>query len=110
LLEPTRHDTAISHSLVMRVVASEPAVELIGERGGRVYVWLKTGRCCGAVTTLVTASEPPAEKTFRQVDGPAGFALFLDARLGRVPDELHLDVRRWPRRVEAYWNGCAWVT
>ena len=38
-----------------------------------------------------------------------GFDLYLDARLSQFPDELHFDLRRFPRRVEAYWNGCAWV-
>jgi hypothetical protein len=26
-----------------------------------------------------------------------------------MPDELHLEVRRYPRRVEPYWNGGASV-
>lgn len=93
----------------MRVVASEQASELIEAQGGRLYVWLKRGRCCGNVTTLSTANEPPAEKAFRQVESDAAFALYLPAALSRLPDELHLDVSRRRRRVEAYWNGCVWV-
>jgi hypothetical protein len=30
-------------------------------------------------------------------------------RLRVLPDELHLEARRFPRRIEAYWNGCAWI-
>jgi hypothetical protein len=93
----------------MRVVASEAASELIQAQGGRLYVWLKRAHCCGSVTTLATASEPPAQKTFRQVDSCETFALYLPLGLARLPDELHLDVSRRHRHVEAYWDGCAWV-
>ncbi len=93
----------------MRVVASEPATQLIHEQGGRLYVWLKRGRCCGNVTTLATATTPPAGKAFRRIDITSQFELYLPAALTRLPDELHLDVGRLRRRVDAYWNGCAWV-
>jgi hypothetical protein len=93
----------------VRVVASAPAAELIQEQGGRLYVWPKRGRCCAAVTTLAAATEPPAGKGFRRVESGEDFELYLPSALRRVPDELHLDLRRFPRRVEADWNGCAWV-
>jgi len=93
----------------MRVVVSDSAGELIQAQGDRLYVWLKRGQCCGSVTTLVTAAEPPAEKAFRQVDSGSTFELYLPAGLPRLPDELHLDVGRRRRRVEAYWDGCVWV-
>jgi hypothetical protein len=36
--------------------------------------------------------------------------LYLPATLGRLPDELHLELRgRRRKRVEAYWDGCAFV-
>lgn len=92
----------------MQVVASRPATELIQEAGGRLYVWLKRGRCCGNPTTLATATAPPPGKEFRLVDR-ADFEVYLPSSLMRVPDELHVELRRFPRRVEAYWNGCAWV-
>lgn len=93
----------------MRLVVSEQAAELIKERGGRLYVRTKRARCCGAVTTLVSSSEPPAGVEFSRVPGAGDLEVFLPAHLGRLPEELHVDVRRFPRRVEAYWNGCAWV-
>ena len=92
----------------MNGIASDPAADLIRQRGGRLYVWLKRGRCCGNVTTLASATAPPPGKEFRLVDG-ADFELYLPSSLTRVPDELHIELRRLPRRVEAYWNGCAWV-
>jgi hypothetical protein len=38
-----------------------------------------------------------------------GFELFVPVTLRRLPDELHVEARRFPRRIEAYWNGCAWI-
>jgi hypothetical protein len=93
----------------VRVVASGAAVELVREQGGCLYVWLKRGRCCGAVTTLSAATKPPGGNEFRRVDNGEDFELYLPSALTRVPDELHVRVRRLPRRVAAYWNGCAWV-
>jgi hypothetical protein len=64
----------------VRVVASEPAVELIQEQGGHLYVWLKRARCCGGVTTLASATHPPAGKQFRPVAGRSSFELYRHAR------------------------------
>lgn len=94
----------------MRVLVSEPAFDLIDERGGRLYVWLKKGRCCGGVTRLVSASVPPEGKDFRRFAAADRFELYLPSRLDRLPDELYVEVRRFPRRLESYWNGCAWIT
>ena len=92
----------------MRVVASDSALESIDANGGRLYVWLRSQRCCGGITMLATASTPPPGRRFRRVEG-AEFELYLPYSLARDPEELHLELRRFPRRVEAYWNGCAWV-
>lgn len=91
----------------MRLVVSEPASKLIKAQGGRLYVRLKKARCCGAVTTLVTSSTPPEGVEFCSVSSGDEIEVYLPAHLGREPDELHIEVRR--HRVEAYWNGCAWV-
>ncbi len=93
----------------MRIVISNQAADLIEERGGRVYVWPRTRRCCGGATTLLTSNERPPGREFVPVETGEEFELHLDALLPRLPDELHLDLGRFPRRVEAYWNGCAWV-
>jgi hypothetical protein len=94
----------------MRLVVSQAAADLVEERGGRLYVWVTKTRCCGGgMRTLATSSERPTDREFRLVPGDQRFELFLAARLGQLPDELHLDLRRFPRRVEAYWNGCAWM-
>ena len=94
----------------MHLVASDSALDLIRERGGRLYVWKKRKQCCGGATTrLGTATEAPADVDFRRVDGVGGFELYLPTSLATLPDELHVESHRFPRRVEAYWNGCAWV-
>jgi hypothetical protein len=93
----------------MDVVASAPARELIGQRGGRLYVWVRKGRCCGGLRTLATATEPRAGVEFSRAAVECGFELFLPTRLEPLPDELQLELRRYPRSVEAYWNGCAWM-
>jgi hypothetical protein len=94
----------------MRLVVSDAAAELIADRGGRLFVWTRRGRCCGAgMTRLLTSSEAPAGRQFERVEGGDGFDLYLPAALEVLPDELHVEARRFPRRVEAYWNGCAWV-
>jgi hypothetical protein len=94
----------------MRVVVSEPASELIAQQGGRLYVWLMRNRCCGGGTRLVTSVTPPSDKEFRYVASGGTFELYLPQTLSRLPNELHIEVRRFPRRVESYWDGCAWVT
>ena len=93
----------------MDVVASEDATRLIDESGGRLYVWTQRQRCCGAVTMLKSSSLPPDGRTFRRVPVSAPFEVHVPEGLARLPDELHVEVRRFPRRVEAYWDGCAWV-
>jgi hypothetical protein len=95
----------------MPLVAPDSVVEYIHEHGGHLYVWVKQNRCCsGGFSTLGTATQAPTRITFRRADESVGFQLHIPAALGRLPDELHLELRRFPRRVEAYWNGCAWVT
>jgi hypothetical protein len=94
----------------MRLVLSQPAAELIAERGGRLYVWPTRSRCCGSVPRLASASAPPDGREFRRVNAQGGCEVFLPRALGRLPDELHVELKRYPRRIESYWDGCAWVT
>ena len=92
----------------MRLVADPEAVEFLRARGGRVFLTMTRG-CCNGVHTLETSTEPKGRRSFERV--LAGDELEVYAPEGmRLPDELELVLRRFPRRrVEAYWNGCAWV-
>ncbi len=93
----------------MELVVSPAASEFVHASGGRLYVWTKKNRCCGGGISLGTATEPPAERGFRSVANGAGIELFVPVGLRRLPDELHVDLQRRPRRVQAYWNGCVFV-
>jgi hypothetical protein len=93
----------------VKVVASAEAVNLVRDRGGRLYVWATAERCCsGAHARLRASTEPDAERDFDLVPAE-GFVVFF-ARMGREPEELHVDVRgRRKKRIEAYWDNCAWI-
>lgn len=94
----------------MNVVMTPEAEELVRSRGGHMFVWIDSMRCCGGATYLATSSEPPEGREFRRIEGPEAFELYLDHGGRRPPDELHLDARGWRRkRIEAYWNGCVFV-
>lgn len=94
----------------MRLVVSESAEDFIETHGGSLYIWMKKNRCCGGgFHTLGTATEAPPKITFRRDEECTNFDLFVPETLSRMPDELHVELRRFPRRVEVYWNGCAWV-
>lgn len=94
----------------MRVLATEDVRSYIGERGGLLFVWVK--RCTpirGALRFLHTSTEPPADALEWQRVETKGFLVFLPPGL-RPPHELHLVVKGLlRRRVEAFWDGCAFV-
>jgi hypothetical protein len=93
----------------MRVLASPEATALVREGGGYLYVWPKRFPCCRAVTFLEAAmTEPLRGVRFRSVATEPFAVLFPEA--ARLPDELHVEAHgRRRRRLEAYWDGCAYV-
>ena len=95
----------------MRVVASPEAVAFVRERGGRLFLWPTWTRCCRSLGTwrLESSTEPRSDRTFRRVPAD-GFELYLPGHLDREPEQLEIELRRFPRRhVEGYWNGLAWI-
>ena len=94
----------------MRVLATPEARSYIRERGGLVFVWVRShGPIHGALRLLRTSTEPPPDALDWQRVETKGFLLFLQPGL-RLPHELHLEVRGFlKRRVEAFWEGCAFV-
>ncbi len=94
----------------MRIVASDAAVEHVRERGGRLYVWKCSTRCCrGRFDWLESSTEPKSGSEFR-LAAANGLEVHVPTTLRELPDELHVELKRFPRRrVEAYWNGCAWL-
>jgi len=92
----------------VRVRASPEAVKLVQDQGGKLYVWAKSTRCCGAALIYLETSTEPGERRFRRVSAD-GIELYLDERL-REPDELELDVGgRSRKHVHAYWEDCAYI-
>jgi hypothetical protein len=108
----------------VKIVASEAAVALIRERGGRLWVWLDPHTWVGGTTFtyLQSAFEQPgtsrATRRLRAARRPHRFHVFegdgyeVHLAYGTFgpPEELHLEAKRWPkRRVDAYWNGAVFA-
>jgi hypothetical protein len=94
---------------LVQIVVSDAARTLIEERGGRLFVRVNTARCCGRLQTLEAKSEVENAADYRSAVADDGFEVFVPRNLARLPEELHLEARRFPRRIEAYWDGCAWI-
>lgn len=90
-----------------RIVASDATVAAVHLRGGRLWVWSRSSRCCNGIVRLQTGTEARARREFRLVASEP-----FEVRLATAhppPEELHVEVSR-RGRFDAYWNGCAWVT
>jgi hypothetical protein len=91
------------------VIASPEAAAFIRQRGGRLFVRVHRHRCCGALTLLDASTAPwPVGEYLRL---PAdGFVILLAPSRRPLPGEIHIARRGLlRRRIEAYWNGCAYV-
>jgi len=99
----------LTYPVPVEVIASPAAVELVQERGGELFVWSKTSRCChGAVSFLDTTTSRDDHHGFQRLPAD-GIELYVD--FPRLPERLEIDlVGRRHRRVAAYWEGCAWVS
>lgn len=91
----------------MRILATAEARTLIQAQGGLLFVWV--AGATRAVRVLRTSTEPPPDALdWRRVE-TKDFLVFLPPWM-RLPRELHLEARgRVRRRVDAFWNGCAYV-
>lgn len=94
----------------VQVEAPPEVEEAIRQRGGLVFVWPRhhPGRM-GGITTLRTSTDPPPEALeYHRID-VGRFLLFLSPRFQRLPSRLELGLRGRRRRIEAYWDGCAFA-
>ena len=89
-----------------RIIATDATVDLVRRRGGCLWVWTRASRCCGGGIGLESATEVLPGREF-QVVAREPFEVQL-AAVYPPPEELHVDVSR-RGRLNAYWNGCAWV-
>jgi len=95
----------------MRITAADGVEELVRARGGRVYVWTSSHRCCSGPLTLLEAGTerpPGAARRFREIDA-GGFELLLDMGGQRLPEHLVLELRGRRKKMSAFWNDQAWV-
>jgi hypothetical protein len=79
-------------------------------RGGDLFLWAVRARCCGRPGRLVVAHERPEGREFALEWSESGFRLHLQSNLGRLPETIDIDSRGRSGRIEAYWDGCAWIT
>ncbi len=93
----------------IEVVAPDEVRDFVAAHGGRVFVWVSRPRGLFMPCLLESSLEPPrrSELSFRRVAAP-GFELYLEGTQRLWPRMLELALRR-KRRVEAYWNGLAWI-
>jgi hypothetical protein len=94
----------------MRIEATPEARSYVLERGGLLFVRAKrSGSAFFGLTLLETSTEPPPDALeWRRIDAK-GILVFVP-RAMRLPRRLELRVRgRLRRRVDALWNGCAYV-
>lgn len=90
--------------------ASDEVRAFIAARGGRIFVWVSVHLAMWRpICLLETSLEPPRKKdlSFRRVKGP-GFDVYLEGTRRTWPRAMEFALRRH-KRVEAYWNGLAWV-
>ena len=95
----------------MEVILARPEVAAaIRGAGGKLFVRTDPHRCCGGgLTYLMTSAEAERGHEYQRFEAD-GFELYLDAGNRQLPDELVLDLKGLKRkRVEAFWNGCAFA-
>ena len=94
----------------VEIVAPDEVRDFVAAHGGRLFVWVAAHRGMLYVPCLLEASlEPPHKRdlSFRRLKAP-GFDLYFEGTQRAWPKVLELALRRG-RRVEAYWNGMAWI-
>ena len=93
----------------MQIEATPDASKLIRARGGMLFVWIEAGM--RGLRYLRTSTEPPPDALeWERIDSGKGFLIFTPPRM-RKPHHLGLEVRGFltKLRINAFWNGCAFV-
>ena len=93
----------------MQIEATSDAKKLIRARGGMLFVWIEAGM--RGVRFLRTSTEPPEDALdWERSETDTGFLVFTSPRM-RTPRTLQLEVRGFLTRlrINALWNGCAFV-
>jgi hypothetical protein len=92
----------------MRLVAEQRTLEHVADRGGAVYVWPHGLRCCAGRSYVLDASTSrPRGAEFLPLHEEGGVSIWATPGL-LEPEEIHLELDR-RGRVQAFWNGQAWI-
>jgi hypothetical protein len=94
----------------VQITVSPEVRSFVKERGGMLFVRMhRFGRSCCRITLLETSTEPPPDALEWRRISVKGFTLFTPPSMP-LPDVLDLQLAgRFRRRVDALWNGCAYV-
>jgi hypothetical protein len=92
----------------MEIQATPDAKKLIRARGGLLFVWIEAGM--RGLRFLRTSTEPPLDALDWERCETKDFVVFTPPRM-RKPRMLELEVRGFltKLRINALWNGCAFV-
>lgn len=92
----------------MKIEATPDAKKLILARGGLLFVWIEAGM--RGVRFLRTSTDPPEDALGWERYETKDFVVFTPPRM-RKPSTLQLEVRGFLTRlrINALWNGCAFV-
>jgi hypothetical protein len=93
----------------MQIEATSDAMKLIRARGGMLFVWIEAGM--RGMRYLRTSMEPPEDALdWERIDSGNGFLVFTPPWM-RKPKNMQLEVRGFltKLRINAFWNGCAFV-
>ena len=108
----------------VRIVSTADADAFIRDQGGKLWIWLDPHGGLGGPATiyLLTAAERPgtskATRKIRSARRPHrftafegdGYTLLFDHGKFAAPNELHLELKRFPkRRIDAFWDGKIFV-
>ena len=93
----------------MRIETTPEVRSFVRERGGLLFVRVKRYFALRGMAMLEVSTEPPPDALeWRRIE-TRGFLLFVP-RTMRLPGTMQLELRgRLRRRVDAFWNGCAYV-
>ena len=93
----------------MEIEATSDALKLIRARGGMLFVWIEAGM--RGLRFLRTSTEPPEDAlNWERTETEEGLLVFTPPKM-RKPRTLGLEVRGFltKLRIDALWNGCAFV-
>ena len=95
----------------VEVEAPADVRDFVAAHGGRLFVWISVHRGIGCPLCLLeTSLEPPAGRDRRLPAGRRAGIRALPGGHGSASGRSRMEFAlRRHRRVEAYWNGLAWI-